>query len=96
VVGPVIMATTHHPNHAKRLLAEGKHAQDSLGMTVLGLEGRPPALREGDEMLVRILPPGECDPPVGPSSAGSLDWFSRISAAVSRPTHGTCDPAQDA
>jgi hypothetical protein len=92
MVGVTILATTRHPDHAKKLLAEGKPSENYVQMTVVGLEGGSPALREGDEILVRVLPPGECDPPVGPISAGSLDWFTRISAGLSRPTHGTCDP----
>ncbi len=79
VMAMLLQSTTHDPRRVRKLLADKKPATDQLGLTVMGFDtGQPnPDPRVGDEIIVRILPPGECDPPVQPRSAGSPNWASR-------------------
>jgi hypothetical protein len=70
-----VVSTSRHPNYARAHHLEGESAKDEMYMTIQGLDSsqtetefrlvwiREHPLQFGDVILVRLLPPGECDAP---------------------------------
>jgi hypothetical protein len=71
-----IEAHTYDPEHVDKRRAMGMPTEDRLAMGILFFDIDPPglSLEVGDEVLVRVLPPGECDPPQEPRKPGHPEW----------------------
>ena len=75
LIGTHIVAVTRHPNYARDFHVDGKCTEDFLNMTVRGLDDgkkdcrtnliwiNRKALSQGDEIHIRLLPPGDYDAP---------------------------------
>ncbi len=80
-----VISVSRHPNYARDHHLEGESAKDEMYMTVQGLDSsdadsrsrliwvREHTLQLGDELLVRLLPPGEYDPPARLPSSNRTD-----------------------
>jgi hypothetical protein len=80
-----LAAVTRHPDLVRELQMDGKRFEDRLGMSLRGLDDNQPENRStliwiagqplciGDEVLVQLLPPGECDPPERLPSVTRID-----------------------
>jgi hypothetical protein len=71
-----VEAHTHDPEHAESRRAMGEPAGDRLTMGIHFFDVDRPVrpLEVGDEVLVRVLPSGECDPPQEPRKPGHPEW----------------------